>query len=161
VSSVENARVTSFVAVAPEDAFAVFTDEIDRWWRRSPRYRIGGSGASELCFERDGQQRRLVERFANGRHELGRVLVWEPGKRLVFEWRGRNFAKDEVTEVEVRFEPFAEGTRVTLEHRGWQHIRSDHPARHGQREHEFAGMIGGFWGELLTAYRLFARDRQA
>src|SRR4051794_6561794 len=118
MSSAENPRVTTFVAVEPDDAFEVFTEEIDRWWRRSPRYRIGGSGASELCFESDGQGRRLVERFANGEHEIGRVLVWEPGKRLVFEWRGRNFAPDEVTEVELRFEPTGEGTRVTLEHRG-------------------------------------------
>lgn len=35
--------------------------------------------------------------------ELGRILVWEPGKRLVFLIGGRDFA-DEWTEVEIRFE---------------------------------------------------------
>lgn len=161
MSTVENARVTTFVAVSPDDAFEVFTGEIDLWWRRSVRFRVGGSKASELCFEHDGQERRLVEHYANGTHVIGRVLAWEPGKRLVFEWRLRNFAPDEVTEVELRFEPMGEGTRVTLEHRGWESVRHDHPARHGLHEHAFAGMMGGYWGELLTAYRLYARDRQA
>jgi uncharacterized protein YndB with AHSA1/START domain len=161
MSAIENARVTSFVAVTPDDAFAVFTDEIDLWWRRSVRFRIGGNQASELCFVRDGQERRLVEHYANGTHVIGRVLAWEPGKRVVFEWRLRNFAPDEVTEVEVRFEPLGEGTRVTLEHRGWERIRGDHPARHGLHEHAFAAMIGGHWGELLTALRVFTRARQS
>jgi uncharacterized protein YndB with AHSA1/START domain len=160
MSSAETARVTTFVAVSPDDAFAVFTDEIDLWWRRSIRFRIGGAKASELCFERDGQGRRLVERYANGTHVIGRVLAWEPGKRLVFEWRLRNFAPDEVTEVEVRFEAMGEGTRVTLEHRGWDQIRGDHPARHGLHDHALSAMIGGMWGELLTALRLFTRSGQ-
>ncbi len=44
--------------------------------------------------------------------EVGRVLVWEPGPRLAFTYRGD-------TEVEVRFEASEHGTRVVLEHRGF------------------------------------------
>jgi uncharacterized protein YndB with AHSA1/START domain len=159
MSTAETARVTTFVAVTPDDAFEVFTGEIDLWWRRSIRFRIGGAKQSELCFVRDGQERRLVEHYANGTHVIGKVLAWEPGKRLVFEWRLRNFAPNEVTEVEVRFEPIGEGTKVTLEHRGWDAMRSDHPARHGLQGHAFAAMIGGMWGELLTALRTFTRAK--
>jgi uncharacterized protein YndB with AHSA1/START domain len=161
VSQVENARVTTFVEVTPDDAFAVFTEEIDSWWRRGPRFRMDAGAASELRFEQDARGRRLIERSASGMREIGRVLAWEPGRRLMFEWRPSNFAPGEVTEVEVRFEPAGDGTRVTLEHRGWDAIRGDHPARHGLREHAFAAMIGKHWGELMTAFRLFTRPPQA
>jgi hypothetical protein len=153
----ETARVTTFVKVAPGDAFEVFTGEIDRWWRRGPRFRMAGSAASELCFEQDERGRRLVERTQGEVHEIGRVLVWEAGRRVVFEWRADNFAPGEHTEVEVRFEASSDGTRVTLEHRGWEAIRADHPVRHGQQGRAFSARIGSYWGELMTAYRLYAR----
>jgi uncharacterized protein YndB with AHSA1/START domain len=159
--SAENARVTTFVAVSPEDAFEVFTEEIDSWWRRGPRFRHGPGEDSELCFERDAQGRRLVERLAQGVHELGRVLAWEPGRRLVFEWRARNFEPGECTEVELRFEAQGDGTRVTLEHRGWDKIRGDHPARHGKQGRAFGAMLGSYWADLVTAYRLFANGPPA
>ena len=50
--------------------------------------------------------------------EIGRVLVWEPGARLVFGFRSVFFPPEPMTEVEVRFDPVGRGTRVTLEHRG-------------------------------------------
>src|SRR4029453_10334200 len=40
----------------------------------------------------------------------GRVRVWEPPARLVFEWRAVNFAPEEKTEVEVTFEARTGGT---------------------------------------------------
>ncbi len=160
MSAAEVARVTTFVAVSPDDAFEAFTDDIDVWWRRGPRFRNGG-GRSELSFERDaeGRGQRLVERLAHRVLEIGRVLAWQPGQRLVFEWRQINFAPDEVTEVEVRFEPMGDGTRVTLEHRGWDAIGDDHPARHGLRERAFGAMVGKYWGDLLSVYRQYVARR--
>jgi uncharacterized protein YndB with AHSA1/START domain len=155
--SIENARVTTFVAVSPDDAFEVFTEDIDRWWRRGVRFRHAPGEKSELGFVHDARGHRLVERLPHRVHELGRVLAWEPGRRLVFEWRPNNFAADECTEVEVRFEASGEGTRVTLEHRGWDKIRVDHPARHGQEGRAFSARLGTHWGELMTAYRLYAK----
>ena len=35
----DQATVTVTLAVAPEEAFAIFTQEIDLWWRRGPRLR--------------------------------------------------------------------------------------------------------------------------
>lgn len=158
MNSPEYARVTTFVAVSPSDAFDVFTTEVDLWWRRGPRFR-GGGPASELRFEHSQTGRRLVEQGADGLFEIGRVQVWEPGKRLVLEYRLRNFAKDESTELEVRFEPQGDGTRVVLEHRGWENIRSDHPARHGLSGEAFSSMIGLHWGDLVTGYRQHAKAR--
>ena len=35
----DQARVTVGVAVPPEEAFRVFTQEVDLWWRRGRRFR--------------------------------------------------------------------------------------------------------------------------
>jgi hypothetical protein len=157
-ATAETARVITFVQVSPHDAFEVFTEEVDLWWRRGPRFRSGGPD-SELCFEQDAQGRRLIERDKQGVFEIGRVQVWEPGKRLLLEYRLRNFAPNERTEVEVRFEEQGKGTRVVLEHRGWEALRPEHPARHGLSGESFSGMIGLHWGDLITAFRQYTSVR--
>jgi uncharacterized protein YndB with AHSA1/START domain len=51
----------------------------------------------------------------------GRVLAWEPSRRMVLAWQldaNFNFDPELITEVEVRFEAIATGgTRVDFEHR--------------------------------------------
>jgi uncharacterized protein YndB with AHSA1/START domain len=155
----DRARVTAFVAVTPEHAFTVFTAETDLWWRRGPRFRMGGKRRGTLTFE-PGAGGRLFESFSDDPadvFEVGRVLVWEPGARLVLEWRLTNFAPGERTEVEVLFEPDEDGTRVTVEHRGWSALRPDHPARHGQDAPAFIARIGMWWADLLGAMRAYVR----
>src|SRR5262249_31100479 len=96
----------------------------------------------------------LLETYGEGEpFMIGRVLVWEPARRLVFEWRQEGFAPGERTEVEVQFEPALRGTRVTIEHRGWDAFAASHPARHGYTGSAFTGMIGLRWGDALTAFR--------
>jgi uncharacterized protein YndB with AHSA1/START domain len=154
MKSADLARVTTFVAVAPRDAFEVFTQETDRWWRKGPRFRLSAKGNGVLRFEgRAGG--RLVETFEDGAELVsGKVLVWEPGRRLVFEWRARDFGPSDRTEVEVLFEAINDGTQVTLEHRGWAALPDDHPVRHGLGSGEaFITMIGLWWGDLATSYR--------
>ena len=156
----DRARVTTFVKVSPQDAFEVFTEEIDAWWRRGPRFR--GARPSVLRFE-GGAAGRLVETFddASGEvFEVGRVLAWDPGAHLSFEWRGKNFGPDEITEVDVLFEQMNEGTQVTIEHRGWSALPPKHPARHGLAGQALAAMIGLWWGELATAYRMHAQRQK-
>jgi uncharacterized protein YndB with AHSA1/START domain len=99
---------------------------------------------------------RLVEIYGEAEgdlFEVGRVLIWEPGRRLVFDWRGRNFARHEKTTVEVRFEAEGDGTRVVLEHRGWDGIPADHLSRHGLEGSAFTALIGLFWADLLVRMR--------
>ena len=151
----DRARATTFVAVDPLDAFEVFTEETELWWRRGPRFRFGGKRRGTLTFE-PGPGGRLFEAFSDAPtdvFEVGRVLVWEPGARLVMEWRLTNFAPGERTEVEVRFEPTNGGTMVTVEHRGWSALREDHPARHGESGAILVARIGEWWGALLLAMR--------
>ncbi len=152
----DQARVSVTVAVPPALAFRVFTEEIDLWWRRGLKYRVarGTDGILHLEPHVGG---RLFESYATAAGarvvESGRVTAWEPPARLVFDWRAVNFAPDERTEVEVRFEPSSGGTLVTVTHRGWSQIRKDHPARHGQETAAFVRMLGLWWGELMTALR--------
>ena len=84
-----------------------------------------------LSFE-PGEGGRLIETRASGKvFEIGKIRAWEPPHRLVFGWRQATFAPGQDTEVEVRFEPVGEETRVTVEHLGWDSVPAAHVARHG------------------------------
>jgi len=147
--------VSTLVTVDPATAFDAFTADIDRWWKRTPRYRVAPGQEGILRFE-PGLGGRLVESWGPGpdeAFEVGRVLAWEHGRRLVFEFRFRTFGAGELTEVEVRFEREGDGTRVSLEHRGWDRLRPDHPARGGLEGGAFVSLIGLYWADLLVAVR--------
>jgi len=110
----------SLVVHAPQDhVFKTFTERIDAWWPRP--HHIGGKEPFTAILEpRAGG--RWFERAHDGSECLwGRVLAWEPPRRLLLAWDINAEWKYQAglgTEVEVRFE--AEGhdrTRVTLEHR--------------------------------------------
>lgn len=152
----DQARVSVLVAVSPEVAFRVFTEEIDQWWRRGPKYRAAGARRGFIHIE-PGVGGRLFESFESGAEtrvvETGRVTAWEPPSRLVFEWRSVTFAPAETTEVEVTFEPSPSGSLVTVTHRGWSRIRPDHPVRHGLEIAAFIRMMGLWWGDLLSSLR--------
>ena len=150
------ATVSVQVRVSQEDAFEVFTQEIDLWWRQGPRFRIAGRRRGSLCFE-GGVGGRLFETFEGSQGsrtiEVGRVTSWEPPARFSFEWRGVNFKPHEKTFVEVSFEPMGSGTLVTVKHHGWSALPDDHPARHGLTGAAFIRTIGLFWGDLMTSLR--------
>ncbi len=152
-------RVQARVEVDPDTAFRVFTDEVDAWWRRGPRFRFLTDVEGRLRFEPGVGGRFLEEHEGGGdTFEVGRVRVWDPPRRLVFDFRARAFAPGESTEVEVRFEPDGPHTRVTVEHRGWGALAADHPARHALDGTAFRNMMGVWWADLLTALRRGARE---
>src|SRR5262245_47180705 len=143
-------RVSTIVATDPGDAFEVFTRETARWWRRDPRFRISSTVPGTVRFEALNGAR-VLEVFPDGEStEIGTILVWQPGERLVFEWRSGQFNPTERTEVEVTFARVKSGTEVTLEHRGWK------PERDRQA---FRDWLGLWWGDLFTTYRLQTRRR--
>ena len=163
----DQATVTVSLSVTPEAAFEIFTRDINLWWRRGPRFRNVAGDAGIICIEPKVGGRVFESRTGDGESrtsdagqdapetviEIGRTKVWDPPARLVFEWRLSNFAPDEKTEVEVLFERVRSGTRVTVMHRGWSHIRADHPARHGLATAEFVRMMGLWWGDQMTSLR--------
>lgn len=150
-----NVMVGITLEVEPEEAFRLFTEEVDLWWQRGVKFRFHPRAHGTMKFE-PGEGGRLVEIYDEAKgdlYEVGRILVWEPGVRLVFEWRGPNFRDGQVTEVDIRFKPVEAGTRVVLEHRGWETLPPDHPARHGLGDRAFLTMQGGWWEEQLGALR--------
>lgn len=154
----ETARVTIVVAVDPSTAFRLFTDEVDAWWARGPKNRFRALWAGIMRFE-PGVGGRLMEIYDEetcDAYEVGRIRVWEPGRRLLLDWRLPNFAPDEITEVEISFEPVEGGTRVTVEHRGWEALRLDHPARHGLAGDAFRMFRSRLWADHLAAIKRHA-----
>ena len=47
----DQVRVTVLVAVDPEVAFKVFTEEIDQWWRRGVKFRVSGKRPGIMRIE--------------------------------------------------------------------------------------------------------------
>ena len=99
------------VAVDPQTAFRVFTDEMDLWWVRSPISFYDGARAVAMRCE-PGVGGRLLEIYDESTGEaleLGRITIWDPGTRL-----GWHSSVDDV-EIEVRFDATEIGTRVRVE----------------------------------------------
>lgn len=142
----EPLRLQFTVACPPERAFALWTTEISRWWPRG--HSVSGDPGLTVIFEAGG---RIYERTPDGvEHDWGEVLAWEPPRRLVYLWHLR-FDRADATEVEVRFEPAAEGTAVTIEHRGWERLGAVAEER---RERNRRG-----WGGAIEHYRAACSDQ--
>jgi len=140
------------VAATPARAFDAFTREIGTWWRPNELFAFTPNGPGRLAFE-GGPGGRLIEALPNGTEfEVGRILAWEPGVRLAFSWRQASFTSDQRTEVEVRFEPVGDQTRVTVEHHGWDTVPQDHVARHSFPDAIFLRRHGEWWQALLSSY---------
>lgn len=106
----QSATAAVEVAVDPLTAFTIFTEEIDLWWVRGP-INFWDAGRAVAQRIEPGVGGRLLEVYddASGDAlELGRITVWEPGARLVY----RSSVDD--TEVEIRFEPIGDRTRVRV-----------------------------------------------
>jgi uncharacterized protein YndB with AHSA1/START domain len=150
------------VPADPMRAFEVFTQEIALWWQPSGLFQVGLKGDGRLAFE-PGVDGRLLTTFEDGStFEIGRISVWEPGKRLVFAWRQLSFSPGQSTEVEVGFEPVGDETRVSIEHRGWDTIPSRHVARHGFPLRESLRTAADWWrGSLYALKDRIAGSRKA
>jgi uncharacterized protein YndB with AHSA1/START domain len=140
-------RVVAPVALT----FAAFTDDIGEWWRPNGLFRFTDRSGGRLAFEPDPPQR-LVEIGTDGeRFEIGRVTIWDPPHRVVFGWRQASFPAGRSTEVSVRFDAVEHGTRVTVEHVGWDAIPTDHAARHGFPLRPFQQRLAEWWQVLLRS----------
>jgi quercetin dioxygenase-like cupin family protein len=149
----DSVTATVEVAVNPAIAFAIFTEEIGQWWRAGPINWYDSRRAIGTRFEPGvgGRWLEVYDDASGDALEIGQVLVWEPGARLVLLYRDGGHELDG-TEVEVRFEAIEGGTRVTLEHRGWDRLRADIAAQKREAKRwGWASILGwfsewAFWG---------------
>jgi Activator of Hsp90 ATPase homolog 1-like protein len=103
---------SAFLTCSPSRAFELFTERASDWWPETVRHTADPQ--SEIQMIPTG---RFWERAGDGHEvELGRVLVWEPPRRLVLDFFPGTDAQHP-TEVVVRFAEEADGTRVVVEHR--------------------------------------------
>jgi len=141
---------SAHVARPLDEAFEVFTRQIGAWWPL-PTHGMFHADAGGLAFEGG----LLVERAVDGRTTVwGEVLQWDPPHRLVLTWHPGQDA-DAASEVEVRFTAAeAGGTRVELEHRGWERFGESAMLR----RHGYVGP--GAWGHVLDHFADVADARQ-
>jgi uncharacterized protein YndB with AHSA1/START domain len=148
MSGVPPVRKQILVAASQEHAFRVFTDGIDRWWPR--QHHIGASPLKRQVLEPRLGGRWYSVCEDGSECDVGRVLVWEPPRRLVLSWQiTAEWRHDAtfVTEVEVTFT--AEGarrTRVELEHRLLERYGDAAPALREQIDKP------GGWGATLESF---------
>jgi uncharacterized protein YndB with AHSA1/START domain len=116
---------SAIVDATPEKAFEVFTEGIATWWPIETH----SIQAETVVFE-TGPQGRVYERMSTGEEaHWANVTAWEPPHRLVLEWKVDTDAVAP-TEIEIRFTPEGEGTRVDLEHRGFEALGKDAEEAH-------------------------------
>jgi hypothetical protein len=137
------------VPLAPERAFALFTERMSDWWPR--QHSIGTSAIAQVVVEphRGG---RWFERGVDGTEcQWGRVARWQPPGELVLLWQiGTNwtFDPDLETEVEVSFTADTAGGSTLVE------LRHRHLERYGDQAETMRGVFGspGGWTGILTSF---------
>ena len=143
-------RLTLMVPASAERAFAVFVEGFASWypgkytWSQDVLDVIGIEGREGgRCFER-GPEGFWID--------WGRVLVWDPPRRLVFSWQISPRREpvpnpEKASEVELRFhEEGPWSTRVGFEHRDF--------SRHGEGAEGYLEAMGSQqgWPYILERY---------
>ena len=151
---IEPVRREVTVAASVEETFRLFTVDMAAWWPLETHSmaadREDGTSVARLVFEAR-QGGRLYEIADDGTEGTwGRVLTWEPPNRLVLAWKP-NLRDEPETEVEVTFAAIETGTRVSLEHRGWELL--------GERAEAAAAGYRSGWAYILgDRFALAAAD---
>jgi uncharacterized protein YndB with AHSA1/START domain len=111
-----------WVAKPPAVSFKVFCEEMIEWWPGGFR---GKDSRPRLELRVGG---RFYERTPEGgEYDIGRVTAYEPPALVAFTWRAPSW--DVTTQVEIRFSAENGGTRVDLEHSGWEQSAKTRDAR--------------------------------
>jgi uncharacterized protein YndB with AHSA1/START domain len=143
-TALEPVRKQLAVACDVETAFQTFTEDIAKWW---PTQTHSITDNPETVVFESAAGGRVYERTPTGKEcDWARILVYEPPHRVVLEWLVNPAVPP--TEVEVRFMPDGEGTRVELEHRGWERDADTGEARRAE--------YNSGWPGILEKYRAAA-----
>jgi uncharacterized protein YndB with AHSA1/START domain len=126
------------VECSPEHAFSTWTERIDQWW---PKGHSVSSDPDLAVVIEPRLGGRIFERTPSGdEHDWGEVTTWEPPRAFGYLW---HIAQDrsDATDVEIRFEPAGERTRVTIQHAGWERLGARAEHLRGRNRKGWAGVI--------------------
>jgi uncharacterized protein YndB with AHSA1/START domain len=139
------------VRADPAAAFELYTAGINRWWKRDSWYWNDRERARGLRIEPfvGGRFVEVYDEVSGEGFEIGRVRVWEPGRRVVYSWRQADWPAGEELEIEVGFEPAGAGTLVTIEVRGWERLAGG--AEIGRGYGEGAKELLGWYAAAATS----------
>ncbi len=139
---------TATVARPPEEAFAVFTDEIGAWWPL-PTHGVFGDRSGGLRFHGGA----LVETAIDGTTSVwAEVVEWDPPAGFTISWHpGRSEGPSSL--VEVAFEADGAGTRVHIRHHGWEAFGAEGLAHRRNKVGPTA------WGYVLDHFADIAEGR--
>ena len=140
-------RKTIEVQAPAERAFEVFASRMGEWWHKEHSIVRGPTQADVVIEPQAGG--RWCEKGADGsEHPWGRVIAYEPPRRLVLAWQltaAFEYDAEFETIVEVNFEESGGLTIVRFEHRDLERMGA------GAVE-TMEGMDGG-WGMLLGLFK--------
>ena len=135
------------VKAPPGRAFEIFTAGMSRWWLKTHTINPTKSPLKDIIME-PRQGGRWFERGEDGSEcQWGKVLAWDPPARVLLAWQingAWQFDPSLITEVEIRFAPDGNGTKVELEHR--------HLERLGDAAEAMRQAFQGGWGMLLEEF---------
>ena len=139
---IEPLRLSVEVACPADVAFGVWTADTTRWW--PPGHTATGAPGSTVTFE-PYVGGRVYERTAAGEEiDWGRILAWEPPRRLVYSWHLRADRGD-ATEVEIAFVEVGGGrSRLDIVHRGWERLGERGPGWRERNQRGWAGVLPPF-----------------
>jgi uncharacterized protein YndB with AHSA1/START domain len=146
------ARAEVTIATSPEEAFMLFTEDIGLWWRRDTPYWNDRDRGASIRIE-PGVGGRFIEVYdlqSGSGMEVGRVTAWEPGRRLALTWTQVGWQNGASTQLEIAFEPTGDGTRVRLEHTGFERVPG---------AIEFIAGYDAGWNEILGWFAEHIRTR--
>lgn len=137
------------VPLLPPDAFHLFTEGLTSWWPAEYTWSQGSVVNISIEPRKGG---RCTEQGPYGfQCDWGRVLEWEPPKRLVFTWQiglNREPQPDpaQASTLEIEFEPAsADTTQVSLVHRDI--------SRHGQDADDYLLALSSEYGWPFILHR--------
>jgi uncharacterized protein YndB with AHSA1/START domain len=140
--SIEPIRKSVTVARSVDDAFKLFTQGMAGWWPVE-MYSIGEGRVKDVVFEpKEGGE--LYEVWDDGtRHHWATITTYEASTRFVLQWKP-NPDRPASTEIEVSFVAEGTGTRVEVEHRGWERL--------GEQGAEARASYDGGWPTTLGRF---------
>lgn len=134
-------RIAFDVECSPDHAFQTLTGKATSWW--PPEHTVSHQRGATIVFEpRVGG--RIFERTKDGKKiEWGEIVEWSPPRRLRYLWHIATDPKN-ATDVSIEFRDAPRGTRVEIEHGGWERLGATSQAWRDANQSGWDGVLPSY-----------------